>query len=668
MVVKEPRTSVWIYGINDHLPEPEELPEDFEATGFVRHDIAGLCKSLNVIPHHVFRNKPKQAPPVPRKTERRPSKIGMQKAAEPQEAPTEVAEVGEGGGEEKPPPSKPRPELEDPLLAARSVLLDRISLKVLSLVLPSSTQLQVITFSNCRLDIEMLQLLRDGLKGNCGVAALQLDWNALDLPMPKAKEITEEECEADAASEHSGAQAEKPIGETPPRNVSSKGSDVPQPAPGGMVGLSPWQQAALDLETRERQRYLEQSQRTLRAFRERLIEIFDKSISEASAVTPELLEEAEVSRDSEKAENETEQEADVMAPMIVDLSPIWEALECPLELEHWEKLLVAPDFRDAIVDRIHGISSEEVAEVFEVLDGPDYAAGTGSVSLASFRDAIEKLPNAPPEEGGCDDPIGAAFAVFLDGECCLESLSLRSCSITKFELGAFSAALSACPWQLRCLNLWDNRIGNSGCAGLAASLEVYRGLEFLGLGRNRITDAGLLVLCEPFNSKCLDEEAGVAFRAEQAAKEKAAEAEAKAKAKAEPKGKAKGKDAKEDVEGEGHEQGEHKVRQPIVHEEHCEELEDGGLLVVRKSELKAINLSENPITDYKVLEELQPRGPMGVELVLRSTVAAADMLTNHPELTQPKVARRSSKVRPGMQPDEPPPVEPAGPGWLLKLS
>jgi len=676
MVNQEVRTSVWVYGVNDHLPEPEELPEDFEATGFLRHDIADLCKSLNVIPHHIFKIKAKPPPPPARKTERRPSKVGLHKAPEPQEPPTELAEDGEGGGEEKAPPPKPPPEPEEPLLAARSVLVDRISLKVLSLVLPSATQLEVMCFSNCRLDIEMLQLLRRGLKGSCKVAALQLDWNALDLPMPKSRvEGDEEESEADAGEEEDGQTGERIPGETPQRNVSSKGSDAPQAASGAMAGLSHWQQAALDLENRERQRYLEQSQRTLRAFRERLLELIDKGGRDESSAAPsgEVCNRAGDGKISDAAdgrgEGEAEEENETADPRCVDCSPIWEALESPLELDHWEKLLTPNDFRDAIVDRVPGVSSEEVAELFDVLDGPDYAAGTGSVSLASLRDAVEGLPPGPPEEGGPEDPIGGAFASFFDGECCLESLSLRSCSITTFELGAISAALCSCPWQLRCLNLWDNRIGNGGCVSLAAGLEVYRGLEFLGLGRNRITDSGLMVLCTPFHSKLLNDEAVGVFRTEQAAKQKAAEAEAKAKAKADPKSKAKGKDAKDEAEAEGHEQsGDRGPRQPIVHEDICEEQEDGGVLLQRKSELKTLNLSENPIKNYKVLEKLQPLGPQGVELVLRCTVAASDMLTNHPEIGQPKAVRRPSKVRAGMQSDEPPPVEPAGPGWLLRLS
>merc|ERR1711972_1187397 len=98
--------------------------------------------------------------------------------------------------------------------------------------------------------------------------------------------------------------------------------------------------------------------------------------------------------------------------------------------------------------------------------------------------------------------------------------------------------LSQCPWQLRCLNLWENRICDRGVALLAAAFQEYRGIEYLGLGRNRITDAGLQGVCEPFQLKLLDEagaqEAKEKIMALEAAREKEAAAKAKAKSKAKP--------------------------------------------------------------------------------------------------------------------------------------
>merc|ERR1712176_1022395 len=114
-------------------------------------------------------------------------------------------------------------------------------------------------------------------------------------------------------------------------------------------------------------------------------------------------------------------------------------------------------------------------------------------------------------------------------------LSLRACAIGRKELRPIADNLCKSPWQLRCLNFWDNRISDRGAEILAAALDSYRGLEYLGLGRNRVSDTGLAALCKPFQIQTLDE---VGLKdAQDRIKDQGArkEAAAKAKAKAAPK-------------------------------------------------------------------------------------------------------------------------------------
>merc|ERR1712025_609018 len=98
--------------------------------------------------------------------------------------------------------------------------------------------------------------------------------------------------------------------------------------------------------------------------------------------------------------------------------------------------------------------------------------------------------------------------------------------------------LKGCPWQLRQINLWDNQITDTAMLYFAAAFAQYRGLEYLGLGRNHLTDAGLEMLCECFHKTILDDAGAKAKQEELIALEKEKE-KAKAKAKAVPKAKAK---------------------------------------------------------------------------------------------------------------------------------
>merc|ERR1719386_34751 len=102
------------------------------------------------------------------------------------------------------------------------------------------------------------------------------------------------------------------------------------------------------------------------------------------------------------------------------------------------------------------MSGPAVAEIFEVLDGPEFAAGEGKISLSALEHAISCCPPVE-EQAGDNDPIGSVLATLIDSTCVLQSLSFRVCALGRLELKPLSAALAACPWNLRILNLWDNR-------------------------------------------------------------------------------------------------------------------------------------------------------------------------------------------------------------------
>jgi len=278
-----------------------------------------------------------------------------------------------------------------------------------------------------------------------------------------------------------------------------------------------------------------------------------------------------------------------------------------------------------------GISGPQVLEVFEVLDGPDYGAeGGGCASLNTLKKALEGVPPLTEEEEAAkeEDPLGASLAQLLEKNVVLESVSLRQCAVGRLELVPMVNALLKSPWQLRCLNLWDNRICDRGAELLASAIDAYRGIEYLGLGRNRIGDAGLQSLCRPFTPTPLaeDQVAG--------AKDRISKQEAAAKAVA---------DAKEKAQGTEFSSRQMRAEVPLIDE--LIEVPPTGdsdkptFLLRRLTELKCLVLSENPIKSAEVVEAIQPHGPRGAELLLRCTPAGSDLATKRPELLKDKERR-----------------------------
>lgn len=533
--------SVWNYGINDHFDPVTQLPSGFKPTGSLCADFRSLCQRLGVNPHPAIKAKMK-SPPVA--TMRRPSVFNTAKAPE----------------------TSPSPQVEVPLLHARSTLFDKISIQLLSLLLPTTTNIKGICFSDCRLDTEMLRALRQGLTWPTSVESLQVEWNPFDLPLPAE---------------------ESPV---PSTDDAAPSSDVAAVQDDGLLGTR-------GLEERERRRYWLQSQRTLRTFRDWMESQNDGS-----------------------------------------LEPAWRTLAT--NGVDFQAALSSDAFLELVGTQL-GLSGAHVMEVFDVLDGPDYAGSQGSISVSLLKSALEGLP----EEAPGDDLTGVELACLLEPSCALEALSFRSCSLTRLEIGPIAVALAAKPWQLRCLNLWENRICDRGAEALATAFESYRGLEYIGLGRNRITDVGLKLLCKPFEYQILSEDQ--VKDATALIKDQQLQLDAMAKAKAKY------------ISNKSR-----PTRQAVIHLNELEErspASDGAeatYLLRRPSELKSLVLSENPIRNADIVEALHPRGPRSAELVLRGCPAAAIVTARRPDL-QPKLLRNLLTA----QKDEKQTLE----GWQLRL-
>jgi len=575
---------IWVYGINDHLDVPGELPSGFEPTGMLGADLRKLCSAVNAAVHPAFRMK--------RAREGSPSKAHSQLPSSHQErrrpsmlvkAPDMSALLGGGlGGMSMGFHEEPKPPKEGPNLMVKSFLFDRTTISLIGLLLPTVQNIKVLSFSDCNLDCEMLRLLAQGLaEGNCSVESLQIEWNNLDLPLP----ILAEE-------------------------------DLPLEGEEGEE-TSAFDRASSLLEARERKRYTLQSERLLTNFKEWLLSRFGS------------------------------------------LGKAWEALQA----EDAPAPLDAPDFHSLLFERL-GVGGAQVFEVFEVLDGPDYGAdGGGLVTLQVLKEALESLPDTEDIEDteAEEDALGLSLAAFLQPSTVLESVSFRACSITRFELGPVCATLSKCPWQLRALNLWENRICDRGAELLANALDAYRGLEYLGLGRNRITDIGLQALCQPFKPVQLREDTELA-----AAKERITKQQAQAKSLADAKEKAQA----QNTEFQGRQR---RASIPLVDEleERPGPSEDspgpGPSFFLRKlSELRCLVLSENPIRSADVLETIQPFGPRGADLLLRCTPAATELGIRRPELLKEKERKPLLNLGQNLGHAKDPAAPPEG--WVLRLN
>lgn len=254
-----------------------------------------------------------------------------------------------------------------------------------------------------------------------------------------------------------------------------------------------------------------------------------------------------------------------------------------------------------------GIVEAEV--IFGLLDGPFFGNGDGLLSFLSLGDVLQSLPALSPEEEAAD-PVGNAFAAFMDSSSPLDVVSFRHCSLGYLEALALGRSLRT-SHTLRALNLWGNSICDRGAAAIAESFDAYYGLQFLGLGRNLITHVGLEALCDPLGYSRVDDKA----QADQVTKE------IKEKSKDLEKRKKNPPVPKKDVRGCDRYVPEFALAS-------IEQQMDGNTgeqywLWGRNMCLRTLNLEHNPIADAEAVMKIQPWG-VG-ELHLRGVSCAAEL-------------------------------------------
>lgn len=460
---------LWIYGINDHLetPVPDQV-KDFNATGVFRTDFSGLCEKYGIIPHTALR---------PPRKEVDPEKMS-----------------------------------EEKVLSVSSQLLDRVSMQLVKCLIPTSLHLETIRFTSCKLDIDMLSLLRGGITDTCTVQTLQIEWNPLEVQ----------------------------IDATQLKSISELSHD--------------------DLDEMEKERDKRDAQRRLRVFRE-LLNITFGNLDAAFAAM--------------KGGNANDQ----------------------LTLAEWN---------DLTEDKLK-MTTTESAELFDILDGLHFGEGDGKVTFSRLKQVMDQefLPDLTDEQE-LADPIGASFAQFVNSTSILENVSFRYCDLGRIEGRQLGEALKS-NMHLKSLNLWGNRICDLGVQTIGEALVSHYGLQYLGLGRNQVTHEGLKLLCVGLGGVRVENEADVK-ELQKGAVPNDAEKAKRQKAYPAP---------KKDAKGRERHQG------PCHFDEIEEKTDEEGKVYwvhLRNTVFETLNLEHNPVSDLKVIQDLQPMGT-GV-LVLRGTPAA----------------------------------------------
>jgi len=480
---------------------PDQV-KGFDATGIFRTDFAGLCEKYGIIPHTAL------GPPR--------------------------SEV-EGKNEEK-------------TLTISSMLLDRVSMQLMKCLIPTSLHLETIRFTSCKLDIDMLSLLRGGITDTCTVQTLQIEWNALEVQLDTAQL----------------------------KSISELSHE--------------------DLDELERERDKKDAQRRLRVFREHITNTFGT------------------------------------------IDAAFEALKAPIKGGAATETLTLADWNDLTEDKLQ-MATTESSELFDLLDGLHFGEGDGTITFARLRETLdpEALPDLS-EEQEASDPIGAAFAQFVNSTSVLENVSLRYCDLGRIEGRQLGDALKT-NMHLKSLNLWGNRICDRGVQVIGEALETHYALRYLGLGRNRVTHEGLKILCAGL---------GVYQRVTTEAEAKElqkgtipSEADKAKKLKAFPPPK---KDAK----------GRERHQAPCHFDELEERTDEEGnqyWLWYKNVHFQTLNLEHNPISDLKVIRELEPFG-VG-SLVIRGTPAAKEFLAE-----QERKRKEDEKLAADMTPSgRPAPIE-----------
>eukprot|EP00746_Dinoflagellata_sp_MGD_P163956 gnl/MRDRNA2_/MRDRNA2_92305_c0_seq1.p1 gnl/MRDRNA2_/MRDRNA2_92305_c0~~gnl/MRDRNA2_/MRDRNA2_92305_c0_seq1.p1 ORF type:complete len:571 (+),score=113.96 gnl/MRDRNA2_/MRDRNA2_92305_c0_seq1:78-1715(+) len=518
---------IWIYGINDHLetPVPDQV-KGFDATGIFKTDFAGLCEKYGIVPHTAL------GPPR--------------------------VEV-EGKAEEK-------------VLSISSMLLDRVSMQLMKCLIPTSLHLETIRFTSCKLDSDMLTLLRGGITDTSTVQTLQIEWNPLEVQLDTAQL----------------------------KSISELSHE--------------------DLDKLERDRDKRDAERRLRVFRELLVTTFGT----------------------------------------VDAA--FEALKTSKQGTPAETLALV-DWNDLTEDKLK-MATTDSSELFDILDGLHFGEGDGKITLRRLREVLE--PEILPEltdDQEANDPIGASFAQFVNSASTLENVSFRYCDLGRIEGRQIGEALKT-NMHLRSLNLWGNRICDRGVQTIGEALEVHYALQYLGLCKNRVTHEGLKVLCKGLGCVKVETEAEMKDLQKNTIPTEA-DKQKKLKAFPPPKKDAKGRER----------------YQAACHFDELEERtdENGQMywLWFKNVEFKVLDLGQNPVSNLKVVEELQPWG-MG-ELILRGTPVAKAYLAEEDrkrkeaeksaaDITSGRPAPIEEKAEEAGKEDEEPGEPPRPKGWTIHYS
>merc|ERR1719217_1059621 len=165
--------------------------------------------------------------------------------------------------------------------------------------------------------------------------------------------------------------------------------------------------------------------------------------------------------------------------------------------------LTATQWNELLEEKVK-IQATESIELFDHLDGMHFGQGDGKVELMRVKQqlSLAELPNLSEEEE-MQDPIGAAFAAFVNGTSVLENISFRYCDLGRIEGRQIGEAMKA-NQHLRTLNLYGNRICDGGVELIAEALEQHYALHYLGLGKNRVTHEGLRLICKGLGATRID--------------------------------------------------------------------------------------------------------------------------------------------------------------------
>lgn len=247
-------------------------------------------------------------------------------------------------------------------------------------------------------------------------------------------------------------------------------------------------------------------------------------------------------------------------------------------------------------------------EMFHLIDGHHFGKGEGSLWLGRLQDVVGALPVLTEDEEAAD-PVGQAFASFLEPTCIVEQLSFRSSAIGRVEIQCIATQLRITA-HLRALNLYGNDVGDPGAKLLGEALAQSYSLEWLSLARNWVTHAGLEKLVMHLGHVRVEEKA-IADQLTRSIKDAFKERDKKNKNPTPPK-----------VDGNGRQR--HFVD---FHVDTLEELKSAAVptwLHGRNCSLKVLNLEQNLVADADVVQQLLSGG--SGQLVLRGNPCVEQLL------------------------------------------